>query len=267
MLPSLSPVIETALSTEFGGLRTSPSRSFALPFLAFLLASCSWAEVSQAALVKRPYTERLTADVPLSGHELVGLRSGMALGVFDPARVGAIVTPAIREHLACVRVTTNDGRYYAENLYRLPQTMGPATFDAPSKFRADLARYPADQVAIHISIASSCNSAETAAVVPSIYYGDSGEQLPLRSLAVYVNPEGSQVEATLLRDGKELHSAQCESRRAAVGVTFSVVCSIPLPPDLAPATYSLVIRVRETFDWHRSEYPLSLAPTERFIRP
>lgn len=197
----------------------------ALPTLLF--SGPAWSQLVLEP--SRPFHERLTDRVPVSGHTLVGLvmtqDSGPPKGVgLVPDHVGVSGRLAAERSPLCVRATSQDGHYWAENTY----TTGPevsiisrAALGWPSLHSDTLARMSLETVAV---LARSGSCADRAQLVP-VLLGSGSDGSTLQAL---VNTRGGAVTAAL-RDPESLRTlrrARCMQSEGDSGVAFDARCAL-----------------------------------------
>ncbi len=182
-----------------------------------------------------PFAERLTNRVPVSGRTLVGLLSSATAQPPDGAGLvpGSIALPAalaIEGVPVCMRATTQDGRYSAENSFvaRGPvPTRGRADFDWPTAYSDALRDFPLREMA---ALARRGSCADQAEIVP-VMLGEGGA---LGTLQAVVNTRGAAISAAL-RDpdtGRTLRRANCTRAPGAARVAFDARCVLGPVGDL-----------------------------------
>ena len=183
---------------------------------------------AQAVLapVSMPFNERWTERVPVSGRTLVGLISTAASQ--EPGKgwtlPGSMALPAAVTGSApvCVRATTQDGRYYAENSFSpngaLP-TGGRADLVWPTSHKDELKAFSQGEVAV---VARSGSCADSSELIPVILDQSAG----LGSLQALVNTRGGTMTAAL-RDpetGRTLRRVVCTRVEGIARVAFDARC-------------------------------------------
>lgn len=188
-----------------------------------------------------PFAERLTERVPVGGRTLVGLVSA---GTAQPPE-GAGLLPgnmALPAALAkdgtpvCLRATTQDGRYFAENSFKaqgeLPKD-GRVGLAWPTAYKDVLSRFSLREIA---AVARSGSCSEQAELIPVML--DQAQTLGV--LQVLVNTRGSAITAAL-RDpesGRTLRRANCVRVEGVARVAFDARCVVGTAADL-PARVQL----------------------------
>ena len=182
-----------------------------------------------------PFNERWTERVPVSGRPLVGVVS--VEGTQPPSGLWVPSDMALPAALAgdapvCVRATTQDGRYSAENSFvasgMLPDA-GRVGLAWPTKHAADLKMVTLREIA---AIARSTTCADSAEVIPVLL----GSANTVGTLQVLVNTRGSALTAAL-RDpdtNRTLRRVACTRVEGAARVAFDARCVLGdvagLPP-------------------------------------
>ena len=191
--------------------------------------------------VKLPFSERLTERVPVSGRTLVGLLSAPSnepppgIG-FGPGSIGLPASLAAASSLVCVRATSQDGRYSAENTFTAPAAPsagGRADLGWPTAYADQLRRFPLQEIAA-VARRGACTAPTE--IIPVIV----GDGKGLGILQVLVNTRGSAVSATL-RDPdtfRTLRRANCVRVAGSARVAFDARCVLGTTVDL-PAQIQL----------------------------
>ncbi|MGI4976809.1 MAG: hypothetical protein ACRYG6_07685 [Janthinobacterium lividum] len=208
-----------------------------LSIAVFLLAAGSGAAEPLLEPTATPFAERLTDRVPVSGRTLVGLLSvltnqppnGAGLETKNMAVPAFVTTEAVP---VCVRATTQDGRYSAQNSFvaqgPLPKT-GRVDLDWPTAYQEALSSFPLREVAV-LARRGSCD--EHADLIPVML----GEGDALGILQALVNTRGGAVTA-VLRDpeaGKTLKRVNCTRVSGTARVAFDARCVLGSAADLPP---------------------------------
>jgi len=204
----------------------------AIPLLATLLLLIHPA-LAQPALLQptsAPFNDRLTDRVPVGGRTLVGVVATPGVWPLQDVGLtsGALALAAASDSPVCVRATTQDGRYVAENAY-LP-TGGIRRLAWPSSYAAVLQSIPLREVAV-LATAGLC-SARGGAVLP-IAVGQSGTDVQRGqtvSVQVLANTHGAPTWA-VLRDldadgGPALRRVRCARLEDGARVAFDARCSV-----------------------------------------
>ena len=193
--------------------------------LAFLFAATPVAAQTVLTPVSMPFNERWTERVPVSGRSLVGVVSSE--GAQPPAGAWLLSDMALPAALTgnapvCVRATTQDGRYSAENSFAASGALplrGRAGLAWQTAHETDLKSFNLREVA---AIARSSSCADTSEVIPVIF----GPAEGLGTLQVLVNTRGSSLTAAL-RDpdsGRTLRRAACTRVEGIARVAFDARC-------------------------------------------
>jgi hypothetical protein len=190
------------------------------------------------------FTERYAGNTQVNGQFLSGLAYAgkTSAGAFADLKIGLLRDIAAAPSMLCVRVVTDDGRYWAANMYR-----ANGAFDVPpkvpisTKYAEQLDVYGADSVLMLATLAEDCNEAVGKVYVPGIIGGKSPEP----KLVAYVNVSQSKVSASLQADDKSLiEKGNCRKPAGGPRVTYSHVCEIAVPGSMKGKTVELVVGVK-----------------------
>jgi hypothetical protein len=210
-------------------------------------------------LVNGPYIETFVGNPKVSGNLLVGLSWNPPGNNFDAREVGVLLFPRFRGRRACVEVASQDGRYFAQNLYEFPNGQGERLFQANTNYDTPLRHYPAFEMAVSIRLVDDCNSPERGVLIPAIFRsaaqtgGSDGDE---RLLVAYLNADSQHIKVLLRKkDGGESIAGTCRPGPNAVKISFSSSCEFPMPP---PSDYVLAVRLQERFDSHEYDFNVSV---------
>jgi hypothetical protein len=197
---------------------------------AFLLA-VSWAGATAAAepvivdaTPPATFIESFDQSAKVSGAPLVGLRLGSATLLRDNT---ALLGPPDATGKLCVRVTTKDGRYYADNTY----VVEAAPLESLIRLRPLSVKYPdilrgyaSDQVAIRafVSAAEGCLPAQ-AVNLPVL----DGPRTAAADLLVYANGKSQPARVALLDGDRSLADAACTTAPDGANIAYDLVCALP----------------------------------------
>jgi hypothetical protein len=173
--------------------------------------------------------------VPVSGRTLVGLLSVSSTQPPDgvgllPGNIAVPAALASDGNPVCVRATTQDGRYSAENTFASNGNSpkhGRADLDWPTAYGETLRNFPLQEVA---AVARRGTCAAEAEIIPVMLGVSSG----LGTLQVLVNTRGAAITA-VLRDpetGRTLRRANCTRVTGAARVAFDDRCVLGTAEDL-----------------------------------
>ena len=217
------------------------------------LASPAVAQPNLVQPASAPFLERYTQRVPVSGHTLVGLvrSSGPGLPSTLGLTNGTIAVLAPSGTSFCVRVTTQDGRYSAENTFAQsepPAAPGPATMATlawPSTHqpRSDLDSIRLNELAVLVT-GGPCG--EPGPVLPAtLGTASTSASTAEPFLQVFANTRGAATWA-VLRDkdqgGPALRRVRCLRSETGDRVAFDVVCPLGTPP---PGYTALQLRLEQ----------------------
>lgn len=218
--------------------------------IALLLPLPSLGEEMAVMVPQGAFAERLADRVQVSGRYLVGLLQMPAAGFGDARgfseRVLRMPVPEGGE--ACIRATSQDARYEAQNLFNVsggPSAWARVTW--PSSHASYLHERPLRDFAV---LASSEPCARRPANLVPVQLGAQGE-----ALVALVNARGGTVSATLRPEesGAPLR-ARCQRAEGARRLAFDVQCSFGT---VGPGSYRLVLQLA-TIDgagWETVESP------------
>ncbi len=203
--------------------------------LAGLIAATPVAAQSMLMPTTFPFAERLTERVPVSGRTLVGLVSAATAQPPDgtgllPGRMALPAALAAGASPVCVRATTQDGRYSAENSFAVQGALpidGRAELAWPTVYPNALSAFSLRELAV---LARSGSCAEAAEVIP-VMLDPSGR---LGVLQVLVNTRGGAITVAL-RDpgtGRTLRRANCVRVEGTARVAFDARCVLGPAADL-----------------------------------
>jgi hypothetical protein len=208
-----------------------------VPLFTLLLTVASMAAEPPLAPTRRPFAERLTERVPVSGRTLAGLISVGSTQPPDGVGLlpGSMALPAALaagQSPICVRATTQDGRYFAENSFAARGTLpaaGRAELDWPTAYPDALSGLRLRELA---AVARSGGCAEPAELIPVLL--DEARELGI--LQVLVNTRGNAVTAALRgpEGGRTLRRANCTRVDGAARVAFDARCILGPASDLPP---------------------------------
>lgn len=190
------------------------------------------------------FTERYAGNTQVNGQFLSGLvYAGKAsAGVFNDLKLGLRRDGTAAPAMICVRIVTDDGRYWAANMYRASKAFDvPPTVPISTRYTEQLDAYDAASVLMLATLAEDCNDAAGKVYVPGVIGTESAE----RKLVAYVNVSQSKVLASLqTTDGGLAERGTCRKPAGGARVTYSHVCEIKVPDAARGKTVNLVIGVK-----------------------
>lgn len=206
------------------------------------------------------YAEVFLEDPKVSGNLLVGLRWASEPGAFDPDNVRVPWSRSNKASRVCVEVMSKDGRYSAENLYNLGDSVVPSPrLKSETKYGDRLRRYPTDDMAVLVREAASCGVAAAKAVLPAtVTAGKTATgSSSRRELLAFVNADPERVGVSL-RDGRDqiITSGNCRVAGGGVRIAYSAVCSLTVPDNAPSAGMLLRLDVKERFRTVPTNYML-----------
>ncbi len=171
------------------------------------------------------WTEQLRPRTPLSGILVPGIMSG------DPEALARTDTITLRlpdgaAGPVCVSVQSQDGRYSAQTRLQIPGASRIVSLAGPSRYRGELRRYRAGQLAISATLGGDCRDDLATHVVPHWGAGPSAHD----DIYLYINsrdytdvrwrgPDGALAMARCPEAGDEfvVYSRVCRIPAAALG--------------------------------------------------
>lgn len=184
------------------------------------------------------FSEKFSGNTQVSGQLLSGLSYETADNTLDPSAIGV----ASADGRICVRLTTEDGRYWASNLFESPNgTAGPSFLSFPTAYIAQLKTYPSTGLMVLAARSDDCVNVADKLLVPGIVGGLQDGA----SLLAYVNVSQGRTTAWLEQNGEPATQiAECHMPLNGARVTYSAICNIVNDQDLLAGEYSLHIAVR-----------------------
>ncbi len=190
-------------------------------------------------LVHPVYVEHYTTP-KVAGTLLVGLRLHSATGPFDPRAVSIHVNHGLRGRHVCVSIASQDGMYYAENLYNVsPDAPEVSTFQTITKYAEQLKNYSADQVAVNVRATEDCNGANGGDLVPAQFTGGPDDLV----LVADINSDPDRLAVELTNHSGASWKAVCTTG-AGSRVAFTSTCEFR-PHTLDAGPYDLLVHLRE----------------------
>jgi len=182
------------------------------------------------------WNERWASAIPVSGMVVPGIMVG-GQSVRVTAESITLRIPRDRPASICVTITSQDGRYHAMAQFRVAATSsGLVTLEGPHRYRRNLRRYSAGELAINAELDTICGGRPQMRVPASW-----GGQFPDGDIFVYVNSRHYTEALWRAGDGGS-RTVVCPETANDRYVAFNRVCRIP-PAEL-PESVSLLIRSR-----------------------
>lgn len=209
----------------------------------------------QICLAGTEFREHFYGDSPVraSGNLVVGV-SLAGDGSFQPSNIGVSLAALPSTGRLCLGVASRDGRYFAENLYRVPSVRtAQTTFHFPSAYTGMIAAYRHGDVAVLIRDTDRCEGASFGTVVPAVE-----GRGPHDRLRVFLNAPATRTRVSLRADNTPIATAGCEADTSRNSLTFSAICTLALPPGPLQGPYELVVHVRERTATDDTPVPLRL---------
>ncbi|MHA6687647.1 hypothetical protein [Mesorhizobium sp. A556] len=190
------------------------------------------------------FTERFAGNTQVNGQFLSGLAYASSLNKLDLKQLRLSYSHPLdaTANSVCVRITSDDGRYWASNLYRAKGSFNIAPrVPIPTSYEEQLKAYDASSLLVLAMFSENCNEASGKTYVPGML-GDKKEDA---ELIASVNVSQSKVSATLSdADGNIVQKVKCKKPDGGAKVTFSHLCRIPANAITKQGDYKLAIGVR-----------------------
>ncbi len=189
------------------------------------------------------FQERFSGATPVSGQMLSGLAYESTEGALDLDAVGLGYPYSDGAETICVRMTTDDGRYWAINLYAAsqPPSGSPPLLTVPTNYGNQLSQYSNDGLLLLASRSSDCADLVEHPLIPGLI----GARAPGGGLLAYVNVSQGRVQAWLEHEGARVSEpASCSSPSDGTKVTYSHVCNLDISGSGTGEHYDLVVSVR-----------------------
>lgn len=221
------------------GLQFRPTNSIAALLLALAVPAAASAET--LALAEGDYREAFAGLAPVSGRLLTGLSFAAAGGTFATGDVRLGLGAERSSEFVCVRVQSQDGLYWSENVYRLPpQGEAAPGLEIKTGYARELARYGTGQIGIRALTGRDCAAAE-GALVPAL----PAATVDFTRLTFQLNASGRRPSARLFDGaGAEVAAATCAPAEDGAAVAFNYACDVALPPHLGDGAYRLEVTLR-----------------------
>lgn len=186
------------------------------------------------------FTERFSGNTQVNGQFLTGLAFDSAANALDLSAV-RLIYPADTSGMVCVRLTTDDGRYWAANLYTAADSYdGPPVIPLPTSYDAQLRAYGADGLLLLASQTDDCAETSGKLLMPAVF----GTRDPEAPLLAFVNVSQGRPSAWLEHEGDRVGDGICERPPTGGKVTYSHFCSLSIPADLQSGAYELKVAVK-----------------------
>ncbi|WP_395517832.1 hypothetical protein [Pseudorhizobium flavum] len=189
------------------------------------------------------FTERFAGNAQVSGQFLSGLayQSGTDQVDLNQLRLSFTRPSEDVRGRVCVRLTSDDGRYWASNLYRSSGTFtsSPAV-PIPTRYGEEIKSYGPSSLLMLATFSETCNETTGKVFVP----GFIGSRAATADLVAYVNVSQSKVSAALTDEsGLVLEKVTCRKPAGGSKVTFSHLCNIPVSGAFS-GSYKLIVGVK-----------------------
>jgi len=240
--------------------------------VALCLAQLLFCQIAQAQTptiqlaMPGPMFERLIGDSspsPVVGNFVVGMRWGDASNFFDPKSIGTTLPAYVGGHSVCVNIASEDGRYFARNLYRVPPgATGLTLLDTPTKYYDALKHFPAANMAVMIRLADSCETSHPGGFLPANIGGSGSVPGSAPALTVFVNADPEDIQVRLMRGDRAVGAAAvCSTDPSHIRIAFTSRCVVSVPGDLVAGGYTIEIAKQERFKTEVTRIPLFRDPS------
>lgn len=184
------------------------------------------------------FAEKFSGNTQVSGRLLVGLSYRSKPEKLDPAAIQLMKG----EGQVCVRLTTEDGRYWSSNLFEHSGGGGgPSALSFRTAYLKQLQSYSTSGLMVLAVKTDDCARIDGQPLVPGIV---GTREKDGAALLAFVNVSQGRTTAWLERDGQAAsEKSSCSTPQDGPRVTFSVVCSLPAADKLA-GEYTLQLSVR-----------------------
>ncbi|HKL25336.1 MAG TPA: hypothetical protein VJ910_03835 [Desulfuromonadales bacterium] len=202
-----------------------------------------------AELKHRPFQESFQDEAPVSGRVVAGvLLTGSAA---DQALSLAPPRTAAGSSI-CIQVLSRDGRYWAENTFELPGTMGtgPVRLEYPSQHRSFLQQLGFGELAI-LGTAGECG----ASTGTNLYLAGTMPEPGKASASVFVNSGRADTYIAIKNLPDSRRPTRCRTIEEGRRTGFDTICPINLEVN-GPLPENLEVRIL------RRRYERMLPPTE-----
>lgn len=228
-------------------------------------------EVSPVAVVVLPSSSDRMAETydntgPVAGSPLVGLRLGTVAGKLEVDEI-FVAQPSDGERIICVRSTTQDGRYSAQNLYEVQtgSSLRPAVRLSPvtQAYGEQLAAYEWNQFAVRAFVARQGKCSPANAVhLPRT----TGERDGDGNLVVSLNARSRSATASLFarspgngeKDVEQIAAAACGSIEDTARIAFDTECVLQIPDVAMGKTVWLRVNFDDGFTVEPRDYAIYL---------
>ena len=186
------------------------------------------------AELRSSFDETLREEVPLSGTVLVGVAVPAAANSYannESPPILVFVPSSIDTTDLCVTVRSRDGRYRAQNRYKLtPDAQGVfVQLEFPTQYPKLLQTFRKDDVAV-LAASGSCNNRKPKQFLPAAW-GEPAENAT-HTLELSVNGGRKKVTAEIV--GTNMAPQKCRRIREAHRKAFDTTCALAISPELGP---------------------------------
>ena len=209
---------------------------------AFLLGAVEAQEPSSLELANPDgFNERFAGNTKVSGQFLTGLSLDAGAAKLDLSAV-RIIYSADTPGMVCVRLTSDDGRYWAANLYSASgDYLAPPVIPLPTSYDDQLSGYGIDGLLLLAVQSEDCAETSGKLLMPGLF----GERVPGAPLSAFINVSQGRPTAWLESEGQQIgDKTTCGKPDGGAKVTYSHICKLDLPDGLEPGTYHLKVAVK-----------------------
>lgn len=183
------------------------------------------------------FQEEFAGGADVSGELLAGLAYSPVAADLDLAALSLHYPENAADGQICIKLTTSDGRYWAQNAYAGEPADEPAAIPVPTRYEDQLKAYRTTDL---LTLASSgpCDG-ERGALVPVRLAPKEDADV----LVAYVNVNRGDVGATLEQDGEVIASDERCDRPTSSHVAYSRICVLPIGDGMGDGAVSLHLHV------------------------
>lgn len=216
--------------------------ALAAPALAAALAVPVNAQSSLELVAPEGFVERFSGNAQVSGQFLTGLAFINPEDDFDLSRIRVVYPDAEADGRLCVRLTSDDGRYWAANLYRSAEdTQGYPSVPLPTAYSDHLVQYGLQGLLFMVSKSADCQSTSGQTLLPAVLGAPDSDA----ELTAFVNVSQGRVASWLVdAQGTASERVMCEQPAQGAKVTYSHQCTLPVALGENQSSQQLVVSVR-----------------------
>lgn len=210
---------------------------FRVAFMAAVAGFVAPAEAETLRLVQPDlFHEEFAGGADVSGELLAGLAYGSGAAELDLDALSLHYPEKAAYGQVCIKLTTSDGRYWAQNAYAGEPADEPAAIPVPTRYEDQLREYRTTDL-LALASTGPCDG-ERGALVPVRLAPKQGADV----LVAHVNVNRGDVGATLERDGRVIASDERCDRPTSSHVAYSRICVLPIS-EIGDGAVSLQLHV------------------------